>query len=125
MVGKLLNDYKDVWTYPPMARWFSPGLLFALLQNVVLSLVFGRYADRRLMIAALDTLCRSKNSLSATRLKPKPIDGSVWLDFVADLGRGFDSTYAMATHHYSRYEAKDGFQFVTTSQLVNERADCH
>jgi hypothetical protein len=51
--------------------------------NVVLWSVFGRYADRRLMIAALDTLPVEKHLERATGLKPEPIDGAEWLDFVA------------------------------------------
>jgi hypothetical protein len=50
---------------------------------VVLWSVFGRYADRRLMIAALDTLPVEKHLERATGLKPEPIDGAEWLDFVA------------------------------------------
>jgi hypothetical protein len=114
MADKLLNDYK---TYPPMVRWFSPALLFALLQNVVLSSVFGRYADRRLMIAALDTVPVDKHLERATRLKPEPIDGAVWLDFVADLGDGFDSTYAIATL-LARKALKVGMQILPRGQML-------
>ena|ERR1700704_3074549 len=39
-----------------MVRWFDPVLLLKLLNNVVLSSIFGQYADRRLIIAALDTV---------------------------------------------------------------------
>jgi len=50
-------DYlKDYRTYPRMVRWFNPILLIKLLNNVVTSAMFGQYADRRLMIAALDTV---------------------------------------------------------------------
>jgi len=41
--------------YPHMAHWFDPVLLFKLLVNVILSSIFGSYADRRLLIAALPT----------------------------------------------------------------------
>jgi len=41
--------------YPTMTRWFHPGLLLKLLWRVVVSDLFGQYADRRLMVAALDT----------------------------------------------------------------------
>ena len=47
-----LNNYGH---YPRMAHWFNPVLLFKLLVNVILSSIFGSYADRRLVIAALDT----------------------------------------------------------------------
>ncbi|MGY2850680.1 hypothetical protein ACVIWU_008294 [Bradyrhizobium sp. USDA 4509] len=86
--------------YPRMAHWFNPVLLFKLLVNVVLSSIFGSYADRRLLIAALDTTDTQKllQRAQETRrtLQPGP-DGALWLDFVADLGDGFDSTYAVAT----------------------------
>jgi hypothetical protein len=86
--------------YPRMAHWFNPILLFKLLVNVVLSSIFGSYADRRLMIAALDT---SNPQILLDRAKAfkdtltKGADDAIWLDFVADLGDGFDSTYAVAS----------------------------
>ena len=43
-------------------------------QNVVLSSVFGRYADRRLMIAALGTVPGPKHLERARPLIPEPID---------------------------------------------------
>jgi hypothetical protein len=91
-----LNNYDH---YPRMAHWFNPVLLFKLLINVILSSIFGSYADRRLMIAALDTTDPVKLLNRATAAKdtlPKQ-DGAIWIDFVADLGDGFDSTYAVAS----------------------------
>jgi hypothetical protein len=67
---------------------------------VVLSSVFGRYADRRLTIAALDTVTEEEHVKRATALKERlgrPNSGVVWFDFVADLADGFDSTYAVAS----------------------------
>jgi hypothetical protein len=90
-----IRDYK---VYPRMTRWFDPVLLLKLLWNVIVSGLFGQYADRRLIIAALDTeepetlLARAKDA----KLKPD-VNGAVWFDFVADLGDGFDSTYAIAS----------------------------
>jgi hypothetical protein len=71
-----------------------------LLINVILSSIFGSYADRRLMIAALDTTDPAKLFERATATKEmlkKNSEGAVWIDFVADLGDGFDSTYAVAS----------------------------
>jgi hypothetical protein len=51
MTDPLLRKYRD---YPRMAHWFNPLLLLKLLSNV--SSVFGQYADRRLIVAALDTV---------------------------------------------------------------------
>ncbi|MBR0713962.1 metallophosphoesterase [Bradyrhizobium liaoningense] len=97
MVEKPLDDTK---TYPHMAHWFDPVLLLQLLNNVVVSSIFGQYADRRLMIAALDTVPPEEHARRAeefrTRLKPDD-EGGVWIDWVADLGDGFDSTYAVAS----------------------------
>src|SRR5437899_7748500 len=97
MVDDLLKDTK---TYPRMAHWFSPVLLLQLLNNVVVSSMFGQYADRRLMIAALDTVPPEEHTRRAeefrARLKADE-KGGVWIDWVADLGDGFDSTYAVAS----------------------------
>jgi len=84
----------------PMVRWFSPTVLFKTLKKVFPSTLFGKYADGRLVHAALDaiapdsiidTCCGGETGVSG--VKPgEPI----WLDYVADLGDGFDSTYAIA-----------------------------
>jgi hypothetical protein len=97
MPVKPLDDYKR---FPKMAHWFDPVLLIKLLNNVATSSMFGQYADRRLMVAALDTVPDADHVARAMALSQhfKPDDsGSVWFDFVADLGDGFDSTYAVAT----------------------------
>jgi hypothetical protein len=98
----------DTTRYPKMAHWFDPVLLLKLLNNVLLSSIFGQYADRRLIIAALDTVTPDEHFNRANsfrnRLTKNP-DGSMWIDWVADLGDGFDSTYAMASL-LSRKEVK-------------------
>lgn len=94
--------------YPKMTAWFSPPLLLRLLWRVILSDVFGQYADRRLIVAALDPVNDKELFERAQQFMPhKPneevwtfapdADGAVWVDFVADLGDGFDATYAMAS----------------------------
>lgn len=97
MAVKPLDDTK---TYPRMAHWFDPVLLLKLLNNVVVSSMFGQYADRRLIIAALDNVAPDEHVKRAkefrSRLKSDN-DGAVWIDWVADLGDGFDSTYAVAS----------------------------
>lgn len=83
--------------YPTMTRWFNPLLLSKLLLKVVVSEMFGQYADRRLIMAALDTL-PEKELFDRTQLKlPLDADGNLWVDYLADLGDGFDSTYAIAS----------------------------
>ncbi|MER8390263.1 metallophosphoesterase [Mesorhizobium sp. M1380] len=91
-----------------MTGWFSPVLLLRLLWRVVLSDLFGQYADRRLIVAALDTVQEDELVRRAQQFLPgrddKQLwsldpgeDGAVWIDFVADLGDGFDATYAIAS----------------------------
>lgn len=83
--------------YPVMTHWFNPTLLLKLLGRVITADVFGQYADRRLIEAALDTAqpdFSERDDISGS-MAPDG-DGAVWIDFVADLGDGFDSTYAIA-----------------------------
>src|SRR5258707_772219 len=94
--------------YPIMTSWFHPGLLGKLLWRVVVSDLFGQYADRRLLVAALDPVTPDELFERAQQFGPsdKPNvpttftpdkDGAVSIDFVADLGDGFDATFAMAS----------------------------
>jgi hypothetical protein len=94
--------------YPRMTPWFSPGLLAKLLWRVVVSDMFGQYADRRLVVAALDPVSNDELVARAKLFVPgnnnsevwsfdPDADGAVWIDFVADLGDGFDATYAVAS----------------------------
>jgi hypothetical protein len=84
--------------YPTMTGWFHPVLLLKLLWRVIVSKLFGQYADRRLIVAALDPATKSEIQQrdDLTKILPKDSAGAVWIDFVADLGDGFDATYAIA-----------------------------
>jgi hypothetical protein len=81
-----------------MVRWFSPEVLVTTGRKAVVSGLFGQYADNRLIHASLDPVddaeitrrCDFAKRLSAGE------DGTVWIDYVVDLGDGFDSTYAIA-----------------------------
>ncbi|MGP9812263.1 metallophosphoesterase [Rhodopseudomonas sp. NSM] len=84
--------------YPTMTSWFRPQLLLKLLWRVIVADLFGQYADRRLLEAALDTQevdLAGRDDLS-DHMVPDG-DGAVWIDFVADLGDGFDATFAIAS----------------------------
>lgn len=92
-----------------MTGWFAPTLLIKLLWNVIVSELFGQYADRRLMEAALDPATKEeivrrariatsnldKDGAVIGTIGPDK-DGAVWIDYVSDLGDGFDGTYAIA-----------------------------
>jgi hypothetical protein len=72
----------------PMVRWLDPVILADAALRVMLSTVFGQYADKREAQQALP----ARDPVAY----PAQEDGAVWVDFVADLGDGFDPTYAVA-----------------------------
>jgi hypothetical protein len=98
---------------PKMVDWIDPLLLGAVAVRTLISSTIGQYADQRPMQAAMDEClpeeqlarhdysCITKSRLKMPanfgnpRLTPDE-DGRVWLDFIADLGDGFEATYAMA-----------------------------
>lgn len=78
-----LKDYINT----PMTNWFSPGVLLAAGIRDLLSRVFAAYADQRATIAALSA------AESFDKLKDRD---QVWVDYVADVGDGWHSTYSVA-----------------------------
>jgi len=91
----------------PMVQWFNPKLLVKLGWQVIVSAIFGQYADQRTMQAALDDVSSDVHVKRADLTNPhkkgeKRVlnpdkDGAIWIDYIADLGEGFNSTYSMAT----------------------------
>jgi len=69
-----------------MVRWLEPAVLADAALRVIVSAAFGAYADKRELQAFSDV------PPSYTYDEDEPL----WLDFVADLGDGFDATYAVA-----------------------------
>ncbi len=75
-----------------MVAWFDPFQLLQTAIRTVVSSVFGSYADKRDLMPALSA-------------EPPVFDysdrvdaqGDFWLDFLADTGDGFDSTYTVAS----------------------------
>lgn len=75
-----------------MVGWYDPGQLANTGLQVVISETLGRHADRRIV-----------QSLAQTELPPdKPYHdmsqetGDFWIDYVSDVGDGFNSTCTMA-----------------------------
>lgn len=68
-------------------RWLAPGELWRTAVKVALSSVFSNYLDKRELQGTLDPRLLA--------IGPDA-DGGCWLDFVADLGDGFDATYTVA-----------------------------
>src|SRR5215210_2226140 len=67
-------------------RWLNPGMLLETAKFVLLSSVFGTYADKR--------------EVQASAVTPPFLDHSagteMWVDYVSDIGDGFDATYSVA-----------------------------
>lgn len=70
----------------PPVRWFSPGVLTGAGLRVLVSAAFGSYLDKRELQGAL-----------AADAAPHHYDqDELWVDYLADTGDGFPTTYTMA-----------------------------
>jgi hypothetical protein len=67
--------------------WLAPLLLLSTGLRTLLHILFGAYVDKRELQNSLDGDIFD-HSATAT--------GDLWLDYVADLGDGFNATYSMA-----------------------------
>lgn len=74
-----------------MVRWFSPRVLAQTAFDVLVSGALGRHTDFR----RLESL---HNSQEAPCYDYTAETGEFWLDYVADSGDGWDSTYAVARY---------------------------
>jgi hypothetical protein len=91
---------------PKMVSWYDPRLLARIGVRTLISSVFGQYADQRLMQAVTDTagseeLCGrydygDPNAADTNKCVMPDETGAYWVDYIADIGDGFDCTYAMA-----------------------------
>ena len=77
----------------PMVGWFDPGPLLATGFNVLVSTLFGRHSDYRLIEAIA---AGSSDEMYDYTKKGDEIREELWLDYIADTGDGFNSTYAVA-----------------------------
>ncbi|GLY05889.1 MULTISPECIES: metallophosphoesterase [Actinoplanes] len=67
--------------------WLAPLLLLSTGLRALLAIFFGAYLDKRELQHALDGDFFDHSTTA---------DGDLWLDYVADLGDGFDATYSIA-----------------------------
>ena len=70
----------------PMVRWLDPRQLLDTAGRVVLSGIFGTYADKRELQALMPSEVYDRSEVD-----------ELWLDYVADLGDGFHPTYSVAS----------------------------
>lgn len=103
------SDKSDLdFEQQPMVRWFSPTELVRTGTEAVVSALFGAYADWR-EIQALRAHNQKKTTEETDLLRTIPgITGgtnewydlsdpeSLWIDYTADLGDGFDATHTVA-----------------------------
>ncbi len=70
----------------PMVAWFSPSTLTKAAIRAVLTTTIGQYGDRR----------ETQSSLGPPGKHEHDKEDEIWIDFVADTGDGFDSTFTVA-----------------------------
>jgi hypothetical protein len=73
-----------------MVGWYDPRVLLHSGYLVAIANVFGRHSDTRL-IEALASQPQNEFDYS-----PAATDGDFWFDYAADIGDGWNSTYAIA-----------------------------
>ncbi len=74
-----------------MVGWYNPIQLIKTGYQFIISDIFGRHSDRRLLDAALHS---EKDSTFFDFSETK--EEEFWIDYIADVGDGWNSTYAMA-----------------------------
>jgi len=92
----------------PMVGWYDPRQLAKTGIEVAISTIFGRHSDHRL-VEAMATgdeqkqfydythhyLDNGKDPITPDTANPR---NSIWIDYVSDVGDGWNSTYAVAYH---------------------------
>lgn len=73
-----------------MVDWLRPSELVRAAVKAAVAATFGSYADKRELQAAMAPLAGVDDTFAPDE------QGNVWFDYVADLGDGFDATYAVA-----------------------------
>ena len=91
---------------PKMVSWYDPRLLARIGVRTIVSSVFGQYADQRLMQAVTDPAddeelvarydYRDPNAGEPHKCLACDETGACWIDYIADIGDGFEATYTMA-----------------------------
>lgn len=98
---------------PRMVEWFNPAQLIVTGTKTVLSSLFGRYSDYRLIEAFNNQHAEQINDYAKEYMpdgkggyltdedgfyvpNPHQEREEIWIDYVCDVGDGFDSTYSVA-----------------------------
>jgi hypothetical protein len=131
LAEKIINEPKS---RPRMVEWYNPKQLIVTGIKTVLSTVFGRYSDFRLMEAfgqrtelfsdfskayiqdAEGRYAIDKQGFYHT--DPEQSRDEIWIDYVSDLGDGFNSTYTIA-YYLSRPELQFDDPHTGTSRMTS------
>ncbi len=90
----------------PMVGWYDPRQLVRTGLQVAISTIFGRHSDRRLVEALASgrpeiydyTYHYTDDGHELCEMDESRRRDEIWIDYVADLGEGWNSTYAVAYH---------------------------
>ncbi|MBX2809924.1 MAG: metallophosphoesterase [Cellvibrionaceae bacterium] len=77
------------FTPQKMVAWFSPTVLIKAGIEALLSAVFGAYADKRELDAVL-------KDIELQDYCGEHDEDGIWIDYIADIGDGWDASYTMA-----------------------------
>lgn len=91
----------------PMVGWYDPRQLAKTGVEVAISTIFGRHSDQRLVEAMASghetepdyydyTYSYNDDGKGPLKTDPGPPRDSIWVDYVGDVGDGWNSTYAVA-----------------------------
>lgn len=78
-----------------MVGWYDPRQLIRTAFEVFISTMFGKHADRRIIEALSDAGDLREKFYYDFSAENK---NEQWIDYISDVGDGFDSTYTMAYH---------------------------
>lgn len=94
VLRRATDSTREHYTPAPMVDWYEPGQLVRTGISTLISTIFSRSADQRLLEALkadpIEYFDYSVDDSNAER-------GQIWIDYVADTGDGFNSTYAVAS----------------------------
>ena len=91
-------DDRGSITKHKMVGWYDPPQLLRTAGEVVVSTIFGRHADYRLIEALYDDPDDLPQDDPEHFILDYSQHNDLWLDYIADLGDGWNPTYAVAYH---------------------------
>lgn len=112
----------------PMVGWYDPRQLVRTGLQVAISTIFGRHSDRRLVEALASgrpeiydyTYHYKDDGRELCEIDLSRKRDEIWIDYVADLGEGWNSTYSVAYHIG---EDSREFEYTATASGEKRRAE--